>query len=142
MEFDYLVHLYTFVGQQAAFGEHLRGDTLQERDLGRYRHLQREAVIHDSVGLDDAVAEHEALCFIALEISDMMNEGGLFNLYSFWQGGFGLLSTVIMALKFCHVFTSSMTDSNLIWHALVGLQTSIASTNLNVTMTRSLWKDN
>lgn len=66
MEFDYLVHLYIFVGQQAAFGEHLRGDTLQERDLGRYRHLQREAVIHDSVGLDDAVAEHEALCLYGI----------------------------------------------------------------------------
>lgn len=45
------IHLQAFVGQQAAFGEHLRGDTLQESTLGMYLHLQRETVIHGSVGL-------------------------------------------------------------------------------------------
>ena len=65
-EFDYHIHFLAFVSEQAAFGEQLRGDTVQESYLGRYRHLQREAVIHDSVGLDDAVAEHEALCLYSI----------------------------------------------------------------------------
>jgi len=45
------VHLLALVGQQAAFGEHLRGDTLQKSTLRWYRHLQRETMVHGSVRL-------------------------------------------------------------------------------------------
>ena len=44
------IHLQAFVGQQATFGEQLQGDTLQESTLRWYLHLQRETVIHGSVG--------------------------------------------------------------------------------------------
>lgn len=39
MEFDYHVHLQAFVSQQAAFGEQLRGDTLQNSQPFRHFHL-------------------------------------------------------------------------------------------------------
>ena len=45
------VHLQTFVGQQTAFREYLRSDALQDGQPFRHLHLQRETVIHRSVGL-------------------------------------------------------------------------------------------